>query len=63
MSNLKDSHTSPLSPHKKPYAAPKLSRFGNLTDLTRGGGGPGTDSLGRGRRSNLNNPSIPNNFS
>ena len=63
MSKSKDSHTFSLSHHKKFYAAPTLSRFGNLTELTRGGGGPGTDSLGRGRRRSINNVSSPNNFS
>ena len=51
MSNSKDLHTSLLSPRKKPYAAPNLSKFGNLTELTQGGGrGAARDSLGRGRR-------------
>lgn len=56
MSNSKDSHTSSLSPHKKPYAAPNLSKFGNLTELTQGGGrGRAKDSLGRSRKRGIVN--------
>ena len=50
MSNSKNSRTSPLTPGKKPYAAPTLSKFGNLTELTQGSKGSQNDSRGRRTR-------------